>query len=167
MRYAFLLAFFIALAGRVLALEITIGGQNITADQFLETSDSTLAADCQEQCSGGKAAIAACNGENTCLCNSTTIGMIVQCEQCFFTDLIAKNIKSPDNKAGLASALTAYSSACNNTANIVIPATSLALTLPSDWDGPMSIELTTAQTVVAVIAGGVLGVGALFVVNTM
>ena len=51
--------------------------------------------------------------------------------------------------------------------NITVPATSLALTLPSDWDGPMSIELNIAQTVIAVIAGGVLGVGGLFVVNTM
>ena len=60
-----------------------------------------------------------------------------------------------------------YAAACLSDANITVPATAIKLTLPPEWDGPLSLTLNTGQTVVAVIAGGILGGGALMILSNL
>lgn len=63
---------------------------------------------------------------------------------------------------------SAYAAAClASSANVTVPATSVALTLPANWDGPVSLTLNTGQTVVAVIAGTILGGGALMLLSNL
>ena len=62
----------------------------------------------------------------------------------------------------------AYAAACfAPPLNITLPKEAIALTLPSDWDGPASLPLSTGVTVVAVITAGILGVGGLIVLSNM
>ena len=46
-------------------------------------------------------------------------------------------------------------------------AADIALVVPPGWDGPFGLGLSTAGTVVTVIAGALIGSGAIYVVNTM
>ncbi|TFY81080.1 hypothetical protein EWM64_g2933 [Hericium alpestre] len=170
MRSVLFLAFFVALAGRGWALNIVLGGSvgNISELDFLKPNDSKLIADCASNCTAGNQAIDACLDDNNCLCNSTTVTAITACEQCMLTSIIKENRKVSDPRAGSAVALNAYSAACAAPPlNITIPATSIALTLPADWDGPQSDILSTGVTVVAVIAGAVLGGGALVLLSSI
>ncbi|KAI0309897.1 hypothetical protein OF83DRAFT_1179104 [Amylostereum chailletii] len=163
------LAFFLALAGRVLALNITIGGDvgMINADRFLTINDTQLNSECGDMCKPGFDAIAACNEDDNCFCDADTVGKVVMCQQCYFTHIIADNRKMPDPRAGSTPALTAYGSACNASLNMIIPPTSLALTLPANWDGPAAVELSTGLTVITVLAGGLLGIASIGIVITM
>lgn len=63
--------------------------------------------------------------------------------------------------------ISAYSTACNASVNVVIPPAQLTLALPAGWDGPRSTELGTAATALAVVTGGILGVGSILLLSTM
>ncbi|OCH91354.1 hypothetical protein OBBRIDRAFT_792402 [Obba rivulosa] len=157
----FLVAFLALLASRVLAtsgaLNITVGGALgvIPASDFLTVNMLSLPQDCQTQCAPGVSAIKACGDTNTtCLCDAATVSAVTACQQCYFDDLIKLNVAPTDVRAGSG----AYATACN---------VSTTFTLPSDWDGPFGLGLSTAGTVFAVGAATVLGVGLITVVNTM
>lgn len=63
--------------------------------------------------------------------------------------------------------IVAYAAACLASVNVTVPTTETTLTLPPDWDGPFGLGLSPAGTAVTLIAGLLLGSGAIFVVNTM
>ncbi|KAI0255415.1 hypothetical protein BJV78DRAFT_1175151 [Lactifluus subvellereus] len=170
MRLITLFAFALALAGQALALEIVIGGHvgNVTADKFLTVGDADLTSRCQPSCSPATTAIEACEGDDTCLCRNATVTAITACQQCYFTTLIQENRQMPDPRAGSTPALKAYVTACHaSSANITVPATEVALKLPSDWDGPTGIHLNLGETIVYVGAGAIIGVGSLAILCTM
>ncbi|TFK48339.1 hypothetical protein OE88DRAFT_1664862 [Heliocybe sulcata] len=155
-----------ALAGRVAALTITIGGTvgNVSATDFLQVPASMSA--CAATCKTATDAIAACTDDH-CLCVAPTVTDILACEQCEFTQLIAQNIPMPDPRVGSSTALTAYGAACLASANVTVPATSLTLALPSNWDGPFGQALNAGGTAVTVIIGLGLGVGSIFLLSNM
>jgi len=168
----FLLLFVSMLAGRVAALNITVGGSvgTVPASEFLtlDSADSIFMTDCQTQCQPGMNAIAACGETNdSCLCDSATVTNITACEQCMFNDVIAKNARPTDPRAGFTSALTAYAAACLAAVNVTVPTTEITLTLPADWDGPFGVGMGAAGTAFTLIAGLLLGTGSIYVINTM
>ncbi|KAI0363322.1 hypothetical protein BV20DRAFT_1007549 [Pilatotrama ljubarskyi] len=163
-------AFLAAFAGQVLALNISIAGipGNITASDFLPSSDPAFSA-CSNECAPALADIAGCGDTNdACLCSNATtiIPDIVKCEQCQFEQLIHDNRRPQDPRAGQTSAIAAYTTACSSL-NFTIPANITALHVTPDWDGPFGQGLNTFGTVVSVIAATVLGSGMIAVVNTM
>jgi len=165
-----LLAVLALLAGRVLALNISVGGflGVIPASEFLNTTVQPFTSDCSSQCAPGIAAIKSCGDtDDACLCNSTTVAAVLACEQCFFTDFIRLNEIPVDPRMDATPALTAYTTACNASTGVAIPATAVALTLPADWDGPFGQGLSTAGTVVVVGVATLLGTGLITVLNTM
>jgi len=151
--FVFLLA--TLLASRVYALEITVGGSvgNVSAADFLNITDSSVATTCTSECAPAKSAIAACT-DDSCLCNSTTIQDVATCEQCMFNALIAGDLKMTDPREGSQVALTAYGTACGTALNTTIAASLTTLTLPPDWDGPFGQGLSPVATgfVVAIAA---------------
>ncbi|KDQ54483.1 hypothetical protein JAAARDRAFT_38152 [Jaapia argillacea MUCL 33604] len=166
----FILAFFATLAGRVLALNIAIGGAvgNVNASQFLAIPDPQITADCLTSCTPANTAILNCGDTNdTCLCSSDTVTAITACEQCMFADIINKNVKMPDPRAGSTPALAAYAAACLASVNVTIPPASIALALPQNWDGPAGLGLNMPATVVTVAVGAFLGGSAMFLLSTM
>jgi len=63
---------------------------------------------------------------------------------------------------------TAYVAACKaSPANITVPATEVALTLPPGWDGPTGIHLNLGETIIYVGVGAMIGVGSLAILCTM
>jgi len=168
MRSFFTIALFVALAGRAVALNIVFGGAlvNLTASQVIPNDQ--IATDCQSSCSLATQAIQACGDTNdACLCSAVTVSALVTCEQCMFTDLINKNQKMPDPRAGSTPALAAYSAACLASQNVTIPATSIKLALPSNWDGPFDVVMGLPGTIVTVIVGAGLGVSLIFMLSNM
>ncbi|KAG0707181.1 hypothetical protein DFH29DRAFT_797089 [Suillus ampliporus] len=168
MRTFFAFASFILLAGQALSLSIAVGGSigTIDATQFLNVTDAYLLTDCQNQCSSATAQIANCTTVDSCLCSSSTITAITSCEQCMFNDLIAKYATSTDPRAGSSAALTAYAAACSS-AGFTVPASSVTLSLPSNWDGPRGISLGTVSTVLIVGVTAILGTGSIFLLSNM
>ncbi|KZT03327.1 uncharacterized protein LAESUDRAFT_751737 [Laetiporus sulphureus 93-53] len=160
---------FTVLASRVLALNITVGGTVgiVPASEFLTVNDTYLTTTCQSQCTSAQTAITSCGTSNSCLCNSTTVTLITSCEQCMFDALIAEDLPMPDPRAGSATALTAYSAACLSDANVTVPTTEIALTLPSDWDGPFGLHLGIPATIFTLVAATTIGSGAIWVICTM
>jgi hypothetical protein len=62
----------------------------------------------------------------------------------------------------------AYVAACQaSTANITVPATEVALTLPPSWDGPTGVHLNLGETILYVTTGAIIGVGSLGIICTM
>jgi len=170
MRSFIVFALFIALAGRAMALNIVFGGDlgNITASQLLAIPDGQLKTDCQTSCDPANQAIQACGDTNdACLCTNATITAIVACEQCMLTDLINKNKKAPDPRAGSNPGLTAYASACSASLNITIPPISVALQLPPSWDGPFDVQMGLPGTIVTVVVGAFLGVSSILLLSNM
>lgn len=53
-----------------------------------------------------------CNGADGCLCSNETAVSIVECEQCMFTNLIARNKKPDDARAGQTSAIAGEFACC-------------------------------------------------------
>jgi len=160
----------VALAGRVLALTIDVGGNlgNITATQFLMVNDTQLMTACTSQCQPGMSAIQSCGASDTCLCNATTVAAVRTCQQCYFTNIIAENRKMPNVLAGSTPALAAYSAAClAPPTNVTIAATAIALTLPDNWDGPVAMHLSTGATIIYLVSVLTIGVGLMSVVITM
>jgi len=168
MRSFFALASLMALAGRALALDIIVGGVigNLTALSMLNVSDSVLVTRCQAQCDSATTAIHACVDDN-CLCDNTTVTAIVACEQCMFDVVIATNNPKPDPKAGSTPVLAAYSAACQESVNVTLAPTAIGLTLPADWNGPVTLSLNIPATIVTVGIGAILGSGAFFILNSM
>jgi hypothetical protein len=63
---------------------------------------------------------------------------------------------------------TAYVAAClASPANVTVPATEVALTLPPKWDGPAALPLNLGETIVYVGVGAVIGVGSIVIICTM
>jgi hypothetical protein len=63
---------------------------------------------------------------------------------------------------------TAYVAAClASPANVTVPATEVALTLPSDWDGPADEHLNLGETIIYVGVGAMISVGSLVILCTM
>jgi hypothetical protein len=99
-----------------------------------------------------------------------------------FDQIIAANNPKPNPMAGSAPILNgehlntlkaqnvnvfaAYASACL-TINVTIPPTSVALTLPANWDGPEDIELGLPATIVTVGIGAFLGGSAILILSNM
>jgi len=166
----FILLLVSMLAGRVLALNITVGGSVgvVPASEFLtpDGSDAVFMEDCQTQCMPGMSAISACGDDDACLCSSATVTNVTACEQCMFNDVIAKNARPTDPRTGSTPALTAYAAACS-AAGTNVSTTEITLELPSDWDGPLGVGMGTVGTAFTLMAGIVLGTGAIYVVNTM
>ncbi|CCM03224.1 uncharacterized protein FIBRA_05349 [Fibroporia radiculosa] len=157
------------LASRALALNISVGGSvgTVPASQFLTVNDANLTNACQTQCSPANKAIQACGTSNTCLCDSATVTLITACEQCMFDELIAQNLPMVDPRAGSATALTAYQTACLDAVNVTVPTSEITLTLPTDWDGPFEQRLGVPATVFTVFMALVLACGSVYVINTM
>jgi hypothetical protein len=62
----------------------------------------------------------------------------------------------------------AYVAACQKSpANITVPATEVALTLPPNWDGPTDIHLNLGETILYVMTGAIIGVGSIGIICTM
>lgn len=62
----------------------------------------------------------------------------------------------------------AYVAACQaSTANVTVPATEVALTLPPSWNGPTGIHLNLGETILYVMTGAVIGVGSIGIICTM
>ncbi|PCH43065.1 hypothetical protein WOLCODRAFT_153117 [Wolfiporia cocos MD-104 SS10] len=164
--FAFLLV--VLLASRVSALEISVGGSvgNVTANDFLNITDSQVASDCQTQCAPATKAIDACGTSSSCLCDSATVTAITACEQCMFDALIAGDLPMVDPREGSQTALTAYATACAGV-NVTVPATLTTLTLPADWDGPFGQGLGLPATIFTVIIAAALGSGCIYIVSTM
>jgi len=166
----FLFSFALVLAGQALSLNIVIGGSvgNVTADNFLTVQDSTLTNQCQSSCGLATTAIQACSDDDACLCNNETVTAITACQQCYFTNIIDDNRQMPDPRAGSTPALAAYVAAClASPANVTVPATEVALTLPPSWDGPVAEHLNLGETIVYVGVGAVIGVGSIVILCTM
>jgi hypothetical protein len=60
----------------------------------------------------------------------------------------------------------AYVAACK-AANVTVPATSVALTLPANWDGPTDEKLNLGETIIYVASGAVIGIGSITMLCTM
>ncbi|KAF8587197.1 hypothetical protein K439DRAFT_1407843 [Ramaria rubella] len=170
MRLSFLLALTAFLAGQALAtVNFTVGSTNFTAPQLLDFGSNNgfvATANCTSQCSTATSKITACGTNDQCVCANDTATDILGCEQCLFTYVIEQNIAPPNSLIGSQPALAAFIAGCAaNPLNITIQA--LALTLPSNWDGPESLKLGTAATVVAVAAGAILGGGSLYILSTI
>ncbi|KAG1734684.1 uncharacterized protein EDB91DRAFT_1250804 [Suillus paluster] len=168
MRTCLAFASSLLLAGQVLSLSIAVGGSvgTIDATQFLNVTDTYLLTDCQNPCSSATAQIANCTTNDSCLCSSSTVMAITSCEQCMFNDLIAKFATSTDPRAGSSAALTAYAAACSSV-GFTVPSSSVALSLPSSWDGPFGVSLGTLSTVSIVGVGAILGAGSLLLLSNM
>ncbi|KAG1894446.1 uncharacterized protein F5891DRAFT_1281629 [Suillus fuscotomentosus] len=166
MHFAFIS--FLLLAGQALSLSIDVGGSvgTIDATQFLNVSDTYLLTDCQTQCSNANAQISTCTTNDSCLCASNTVTAITSCEQCMFDDLIAKFTTSADPRAGSTAALTAYATACSS-AGFTVPSSLVTLSIPSNWDGPLGVSLSTASTVVIVAITAALGTGSLLLLSNL
>jgi len=100
-----------------------------------------------------------------------------------FDDLITKFATSSDPRAGSSAALTgtqpshchlqillttltAYAAACSS-AGVTVPSSQITLTLPSNWDGPLGVGLSTVSTAVAVGITGFLGLGAILLLSNL
>ncbi|OBZ74572.1 hypothetical protein A0H81_05407 [Grifola frondosa] len=164
MRSLSIFALLVVLAGQALALNISVGGSvgTVLASDFLNIPDAELMTDCQSECNPCHRPVAT---PTHCLCSPPTLDDIRQCEQCMFNDLIVKNRKSPDPRAGSTPALAAYAAACSVSLQIDVAAPTL--TVPPDWDGPFGLSLNIAGTVVTLIAATVLASGSFFILNTM
>ncbi|KAG1875723.1 hypothetical protein F4604DRAFT_1761643 [Suillus subluteus] len=156
------------LAGQALSLSIDVGGSvgTIDATQFLNVTDTYLLTDCQTQCSNANSQITTCATNDSCLCASNTVTAITSCEQCMFTDLIAKFATSTDPRAGSTAALTAYAAACSS-AGVTVPSSLVTLSVPSNWDGPLGVSLGTVSTALIVAVTAVLGGGSLLLLSNL
>ncbi|KAG2145586.1 hypothetical protein BD769DRAFT_1660667 [Suillus cothurnatus] len=166
MRIAFVSV--LLLAGQALSLSIDVGGSvgTIDATQFLNVTDTYLLTDCQTQCSNANAQITTCAANNSCLCASNAVTAITSCEQCMFSDLIAKFKTSTDPRAGSTAALTAYATACSS-AGFTVPSSLVTLSVPSNWDGPLGVSLGPASTILIVAITAVLGGGSILLLSNL
>ncbi|TFK37661.1 hypothetical protein BDQ12DRAFT_632279 [Crucibulum laeve] len=161
-----LLALFCALAGRVLAFNITVGTRNLAATQLLDIPDSPVKTACNTNITAANQKIQACNDDTPCLCTNDTAAALLDAETCMFHFLINTKSQAPDFRAGSTPVLAAYSAACAS-ANIKLAPAQTALQLPSTWDGPFVAILPTGGAIVTVIVGGMLGISALLILSNL
>ncbi|KAG1731431.1 hypothetical protein EDB19DRAFT_1722385 [Suillus lakei] len=166
MRFA--IASLLLLAGQALSLSIAVGGSvgTVDATQFLNVTDAYLLADCQTECTNANTQITMCAANDSCLCASNTVTSITSCEQCMFSDLIAKFTTSTDPRAGSTAALTAYATACSSV-GFTVPSSLVTLSVPSNWDGPLGVSLSTVSTILIVGVTAVLGGGSILLLSNM
>ncbi|KIK92238.1 hypothetical protein PAXRUDRAFT_830142 [Paxillus rubicundulus Ve08.2h10] len=169
MRSIICLVSFTLLAGQALALTVDVGGTlgNITADDFLNVTDTYLLSDCQTQCNNATAMINTCGTSDQCLCGPSTVTAITSCQQCMFNDLVDQFAESTDPRAGSATALTAYATACSTSVDVTIPTTFIALEVAPNWDGPVGVHLSAPATALSVAAATLLGGGACVLLSNM
>ena len=103
-----------------------------------------------------------------------------------YTELIKKNEKMPDPRAGSTPVLSgmcphilvqvhgvtncrvlAYSAACLASVNVTIPPEAIALTVPADWDGPNGTKMGLPAAVLTVITTALIGIGGIWIVSSM
>ncbi|XP_006455790.1 hypothetical protein AGABI2DRAFT_195160 [Agaricus bisporus var. bisporus H97] len=161
-------AFFFLLAGRVFAeFSITLGQQVLFPPDFLAIPSSLVPSECGANCAAANQSIIGCNNNAACLCQSSVVDSLRGCQQCMFTQVIAKNEKVLDLRVGSSPLMTGYSTACLADGNVTLAANETALVLPASWDGPLDVILSTGGTVVAVGVGGVLGLAAIMLLSNM
>lgn len=61
----------------------------------------------------------------------------------------------------------AYRTACNASTNIMPPADTLVLTLPSDWDGPFVSVLPVGVAIIYALFGGFFGISGILLLCNM
>jgi len=162
----FPLVFLLALAGRVLSFNITVGTMNLTISQILDIPDSPVKTACDGNCSIAQDTLQKCNDDTTCLCQNDTVAALLTCEQCMFTTLINTNKPKPDFRAGSTPVLSAYSASCK-AANITLAPAQVGLQLPTNWDGPFVAILPFGAAIFTAIVGGTLGISAIFILSNM
>lgn len=169
MQFFFVLAVFTLLAGQGFGLSVDIGGSvgNITAMGLIDIPAGQLKTDCQTACAPAFSAIQACEEDDNCLCGNETAVAIRDCQQCMYSELIKKNEKMPDPRAGSTPVLSAYSAACLSSVNITVLPKSIALTLPTDWDGPNGMSMGLPAAILTVITTGLIGVGGIWILCSM
>jgi len=166
-----LLLFILALAGHALAqstFNFTFGDETLTSREILAFPPGPyLESDtCQPQCTMANMSITSCGPtDSQCLCQVGVATALEQCEQCLFNFLIAQNIPAPDPRIGASTILSGYTGAC--TTNEQPVNTTLALTLPDDWAGPVSEVFNTPATIVVVGIGALLGVFCLYTLSNI
>ncbi|KAF8331601.1 hypothetical protein F5887DRAFT_998299 [Amanita rubescens] len=164
---AYFIAFCVLLAGRVSAtFNVTLGNQVLFAGDILAIPSSAVTTACNDACTAADTALQNCNNDPTCLCQTSTVSMLLTCEQCMYNYLIANFEAAPDPRAGSQPVLTGYGAACVG-ANQVLPASATLLTLAPGWNGPQSSVLSTGATAIVVTLGGMLGFGALYLLSHM
>jgi hypothetical protein len=101
-----------------------------------------------------------------------------------YTQLIAKNEKMPDPRAGSTpvlggmyisplcelvslTSIPAYAAACLASANVTVPPALIGLTVPADWDGPNGMSMGLPAAVLTVITTGLIGVGGIAILCSM
>lgn len=104
-----------------------------------------------------------------------------------YSELIKKNEKMSDPRAGstpvlsgpfissacsvyrviLPTPVPAYSAACLSSVNVTVPPKSIALTLPSDWDGPNGMSMGLPAAILTVITTALIGVGGIWIICSM
>lgn len=169
MQLSSVLAVLVLFAGQALGLTVDVGGSvgNITAIDMIDIPAGQLKTDCQTACAPAFSAIQACGEDDNCLCQNETAVAIRDCQQCMYSELIQKNEKMPDPRAGSTPVLSAYSAACLASVNVTVPPTSIALTLPSNWDGPTGESMGLPAAILTVITTGIIGVGGIWIVSSM
>jgi len=164
-----LAAVFVLFARQGLGLSVDIGGSigNVSAIQMIDIPAGQLKTDCQTTCAPAFSAIQACGEDDNCLCENETAVAIRDCQQCMYTELIEKNEKMPDPRAGSTPVLSAYSAACLASVNVTVPPQAIALTLPADWDGPNGERMGIPAAVLTVITAALIGVGGIWILSSM
>ncbi|KAF7974221.1 hypothetical protein HWV62_13203 [Athelia sp. TMB] len=139
---SYMLLFLSLLAGRALALNITLAAPVgvIPASQFLAFPASALTASCDTSCTPATAAIAACgDAADACLCAAPTVAAVVGCEQCLFAALIAAHAVAPDPRVGQSSALAGASFSPSPSPPLLFPLRSPSASRPLFILDPPSI----------------------------
>jgi len=169
MRLFFALAALVLFGRQGFGLSVDIGGMlgNVSAIQMIDIPAGELKTDCQGACAPAFSAIQACGEDDSCLCEIETAVTILDCQQCMYTELIKKNEKMPDPRAGSTPVLKAYSAACLAAVNVTFPPQVIALTLPADWEGPIGMRMGLPAAVLTVITAALIGVGGIWIVCSM
>ncbi|KAF9784737.1 hypothetical protein BJ322DRAFT_1066021 [Thelephora terrestris] len=169
MQFYFVLAALALFAGQALGLSVDGGSVgNVSAIEVIDIPAGQLKMDCQTACAPAFSAIQSCDvSDDNCLCKNETVVAVRDCQQCMYSELIKKNEKMPDPRAGSTPVLSAYSAACLASVNVTIPPQAIALTVPADWDGPNGMSMGLPAAVLTVITTALIGVGGIWIVCSM
>lgn len=169
MQIFFFLAVLALFAGQGLGLNVNIGGSlgNVSAIQIVDIPAGQLKTECEAACAPAFSAIQACGEDDSCLCKNETAVAIRDCQQCMYAQLIKKNEKMPDPRAGSTPVLGAYAAACLASVNVTIPSNLIGLTVPVDWDGPNGMSMGVPAAVLTVITAALIGVGGISIICSM
>jgi len=169
MNFLFVLAMFALFAGQGLGLNVDIGRGlgTISAIQIVDIPAGQLKTDCEAACAPAFSVIQGCREDDNCLCENETAVAIRDCQQCMYAQLIKKNEKMPDPRAGSTPVLGAYASACLASVNVTVPPALISLTVPADWDGPNGMSMGVPAAVLTVITAALVGVGGISILCSM